>query len=450
MNANTRIRAARSLAAKNYPYLSACLWRLRIIECATCPTMGVDYYARLYYNKEWIKTKTAYELSIVLVHEVWHILRDHHMRARQEAVISDAEFVVWNHATDAEINDSLPKIKGILTPETMGLEPGKLAEQYYAELLKRLGGRRSGEKGSQTGGSGSGDGLPHVQCGSEIAGDTGRTGGGSGQRPPSPSGACSDPGQSGLGSSQGDTPLSGLPPTLTGGSCADGRARAWEEPGKKEDEISEGERKLIQRSVAEGIKSIGTQANNALREWADATLAERPIPWQQILSGAVRRAVAYASGQGDFSWQRPSRRSAGRPYLTPAIRRPVPEVAVVIDTSGSMSKSDLDEARRETEEILQATGASIRIISCDVESHDHGKKNNVRHLQLEGGGGTDMGNGLEMAQRLNPRPSIIVTITDGGTPWPKKAPAAKHITVLVGEFCSEEGAPWGQTVRTHQ
>ena len=38
-------------------------------------------------------------------------------------------------------------------------------------------------------------------------------------------------------------------------------------------------------------------------------------------------------------------------------------------------------------------------------------------IRLEGGGGTDMGAGLDAAAALRPRPDLIIVLTDGFTPW---------------------------------
>jgi len=57
----------------------------------------------------------------------------------------------------------------------------------------------------------------------------------------------------------------------------------------------------------------------------------------------------------------------------------------------------------------------------------------ARQINLVGGGGTDMGAGLVAAAKLRPRPSVIVILTDGMTPWPLEAPKGMQVVVgLIG------------------
>ena len=62
-------------------------------------------------------------------------------------------------------------------------------------------------------------------------------------------------------------------------------------------------------------------------------------------------------------------------------------------------------------------------------------------VELLGGGGTDMGEGITQALALRPRPSIIVVLTDGFTPWPAEAP--RGAKVVVGVIEGRRGiGPW--------
>jgi predicted metal-dependent peptidase len=58
----------------------------------------------------------------------------------------------------------------------------------------------------------------------------------------------------------------------------------------------------------------------------------------------------------------------------------------------------------------------------------------VKAINLKGGGGTEMAEGIRVAMQQRPRPDIVVTITDGITAWPADGPAARHITVLTNDL----------------
>jgi len=68
---------------------------------------------------------------------------------------------------------------------------------------------------------------------------------------------------------------------------------------------------------------------------------------------------------------------------------------------------------------------------------------------LAGGGGTDMGAGIAAAAALRPRPSVVIVLTDGWTPWPPAPP--RGIRVVVGLLATSgapapAGPPWARSV----
>ena len=88
------------------------------------------------------------------------------------------------------------------------------------------------------------------------------------------------------------------------------------------------------------------------------------------------------------------------------------------------------------------TGAIIRtqegndgvfVYTCDAAVHSAKEVFHVQQITIIGGGGTDLTPGIEAASRRHPRPDVIVVITDGDTPWPKRGPRGiRVIVVLVG------------------
>ena len=51
---------------------------------------------------------------------------------------------------------------------------------------------------------------------------------------------------------------------------------------------------------------------------------------------------------------------------------------------------------------------------------------------VAGRGGTDMGAGVAFAATLRPRPTVIVVVTDGYTPWPDVKPRVPVVVCIVG------------------
>lgn len=190
-----------------------------------------------------------------------------------------------------------------------------------------------------------------------------------------------------------------------------------------------------------------------LQRWADDLLAPK-VDWRKALAAEIRTGVASVAGCVDYSYMRPSRRAsvAGNVVL-PALRKPLPTVAVVIDTSGSMSEELLCEVVAEVEGILSAVGLGrdrIQVVSCDAQVHNVQRISSARQIELFGGGGTNMGAGIDAALELRPRPSIVVVLTDGYTPWPSAAP--KGARVVVGLVGHGNWAPpsWAKVVRIEE
>jgi predicted metal-dependent peptidase len=113
----------------------------------------------------------------------------------------------------------------------------------------------------------------------------------------------------------------------------------------------------------------------------------------------------------------------------------------VCDTSGSMSGELLGRVLTEVEALLQRVGlrgTNVRVLSCDAQVHAVKRVSRASQIELLGGGGTDMGEGIAQALSLKPRPSVIVVLTDGFTPWPAGAP--RGAKVIVGLLEGRPGA----------
>jgi predicted metal-dependent peptidase len=397
------LAAARLWAAAHYPYLASGIFGARVVPAAGIGTVAVDPGWRLWADPDLTAGWTPAELGSVLVHHVCHLLREHGSRAGLAGVRPE-ESRTWIRSADAEINDDLVpaglQLPGNpVLPRHLGCPPGQLAEQYFAAGRKH---RPEADPRDSPGGG---------------------------------------PGQAGPGPENSN---------LDCGSGADGLGRPWQadEPGV----LPPWQARLLQRLVAQQCVSANKQAGNVpagLLRWAQDVLQPK-VDWRRALAAELRKAVADTAGAVDYTYRRPSRRAAAvGNVVLPALRRPVPEVAVVCDTSGSMSDDLLSASLAEVQGLLSALGLarSLRVLACDTAAGPAQRISSARQVELVGGGGTDMGTGIAAAARLRPRPAVIVVLTDGYTPWPDDAPRGSRVVVgLLGDDAPDAPA-WARAIR---
>jgi predicted metal-dependent peptidase len=237
------------------------------------------------------------------------------------------------------------------------------------------------------------------------------------------------------------------------GSGADGCAR----PGDCRTGLDPKQAQLLRLGIAAEIqrqdgREPGSVAGGWLR-WAESVLPSR-IDWRRVLAAEVRSAVAAVAGKVDYTYKRPSRRAHASPKVVlPTLRRPIPDVAIVCDTSASMHDGLLARALAEVEAVLTRGGlrqAQVRVLAVDTAVHTVRRVSRATQVRLAGGGGTDMGAGIRAAAALRPRPSVVIVLTDGFTPWPEQPPPA--IRVVVGLLTEGPRPPgwmppdWARTV----
>ncbi|OKI06223.1 hypothetical protein A6A06_37620 [Streptomyces sp. CB02923] len=385
-----KLLAARLHAVKVRPYLADALFALHVVDDPSVPTMAVDAHWRCYVSPGFVAQTPVEELAGIWVHEVSHLLRDHHGRGERYAreheergpgerdgrgTSPEDRADRWgrlrrNIAADFEINDDiygdgLPHPAGAVLPSLLQLPDGLLMEEYLRTASM----------------SGLTADLAWLDC----------------------------------------------------GSGADGQARPWELGPDGAHGLSRQQRDAVRFRVAEGIKGRPGNASQGWRRWADEAF-HPPQPWRQLLGAAVRSAASAPGVGEDHSYRRPSRRSAGLPgVLLPSLRRTPPRVCVVIDTSGSVSDAELGSALLEVAAISRAVGRQrdlVSVISCDAAAGVAVPLCHAENIELIGGGGTDLRSGFARALRSRPRPNVIVALTDGQTPWPSAPPPCRTVVGL--------------------
>jgi hypothetical protein len=136
-----------------------------------------------------------------------------------------------------------------------------------------------------------------------------------------------------------------------------------------------------------------------------------------------------------------------------------PAVAVLIDTSGSVSDAELGTALGEVAGITRASGVGanrVTVYSCGAAVRTAQRVCAAEQLTLVGGGGTDLRVGLRRALAATPRPDVVVALTDGFAPWPEAEPGVRVVAGLLGPapHLDDEGRwqpgrppPWAAVVR---
>jgi predicted metal-dependent peptidase len=390
-----KVAAARVFAASRYPYLASALFAAQVHAAPDSGTIAVDQGWQLHADPNVLDAMAVADVGRLLVHLVSHLLRDHATRAeRAGADGADGDPHAWNRASDAEVNDDLAP-NGMVPPCAADMPAGLGAKEgRLAEQYYELA--RSGPR--------------QWDC----------------------------------------------------GSGCDGIGRPWDDNGAP-GQIGDRDGEFLRLGVAGEMQRSealepGTVPAGWVR-WAERVLPSR-VDWRRVLAAEVQAGVVRAAGMVDYSYRRPSRRSESTPsVIMPTLVRPIPNVAIVCDTSGSMTGDLLGRVLAEVEGLLQRVGlrgTNVRVLTCDAQVHSVKRVSRASQIELLGGGGTDMGEGITQALALRPRPSIVVVLTDGFTPWPTEAP--RRAKVIVGLMEGHAGVaqwmhrlpappPWAKVVR---
>ncbi|NJC28300.1 vWA domain-containing protein [Neolewinella antarctica] len=369
--ASDRIRFARAYAAQRLPWFGPALFRCRIIVTERTEVASIDLSYNVYWNPAAVaeiwasnpeEIDALKEIGFLWIHEISHRLRQHAERRESLLTKRPVDPRTWNIAADFEINDNpwpgltMPAVYPGMLPGKFGFANGRLAEEYLTMV----------------------EGAEH------------------------------------------DFAL--LPDE---GSGVHGEAREWE-TGDVQD-ISDLDTELIRRKVADEMKKAGPSAIPASwRSWSESVLTSK-TNWRRSLSH--RMSVAIHQGIGsriDYSFARPSRRQAVyHPILAPSLRGDrTARIAIVVDTSGSIGSASLKRSLAEVAGVVRTFRYPVTIIPCDNRTFEPVRvvaaEEAYRIQSLPGGGLTDMRAGIAEAQKLRPKPDVILVLTDGFTPYPKE------------------------------
>ncbi len=466
-----KMAVARAAAIHKAPYFASVIYGFVFTPLEGIGTMLCTPRLILGYDPAWAAAAPVEVLAADIAHEVHHYIRKHFERA-----VSIDDPALFNIAGDLAINPQLiaegwKLAAEAIFPKNFGLPDGLTTEEYYQLLRQQKqkggGGKDEEEKPGQGGAQGQGQGEPNSSQAPPQNPGSGKPSPGQEQGQQPNQGQGQQPG-SGKQSDQG-------PPGSGGGQQGQGKGVCQGHCGglggtsehksleKQLDGTADlgrttAEIKTIEVRLANDIKKHIEQHGRGsvpagLQDWASAIEEESHIRWQDELAHVLRDTTGRVQAGGDdFSLRRPSRRSLLRGFLRPGMIENLPEVAIIRDTSGSMGQKQLTDACKESYAIMQALGIDeVWFADADTQIATPWKRVGpqffVELKEAHGRGGTDFRSGIETARRLNPRPDLIVYVTDGdGTTTKMPPPDVAVVWAIVPSYYNKAPAKWGHCV----
>jgi len=402
----TKLAAARARLILDKPFLGALVLRLPVVEAdpSWCKTTATDARG-FYYNRDYIAALSLEQVQFVLAHEALHCALSHFVR-RQHRVKRR-----WDLACDYAVNPLLVNDGLAPPPGTLVLEcyDDMTAEEIYP-CIQENDEQEPLDQHLYDEGDSRGDGET---SGSEPHADNGR----------------------------GRTPDASDPDDRSIAPNAS-RAGAATPPA-----LSEAERETLSVQWRQRLAGAAQQAMQAGKLTASMArivdhLLQPQLPWRMLLARYMS-----ASARDDYSFMRPSRREGTA--ILPSLRSSQVELAIMLDTSGSISDAEMREFLAEVDALKGQLRARITLHACDDKLSGEGpwRYEPWEELTLpetfSGGGGTSFIPPFEWLEQQDRQPDLLLYFTDADGKFPQNAPVFPVIWLVKGKI----GVPWGERIQ---
>lgn len=354
--------------------------------------------ARIYFNEKFVEEMSRAEFTGVLLHEVLHVALMHVPRMNQYNPLK------WNYATDYVINLMVTELgnqlggngedkKIALPPNVLYDEKwaGYSSEQVYAELP---------------------DPEEQEGCGGEGEGE----------------GCASNGNPSGGQTQQGRNPLEG---DMHKGELTP------EEMQKAKDHWQ-----AVTAAAATSARMRGELPGGVLRELDE--LLYPKVDWRQVVMEFVQQFPI------DYDWFRRDRRRLADTFIIPEMTGERIQLAVAVDTSGSIGEEELRAMLSETYGLMSSFGrVELIVMSCDaqVQTVEHiTSAEDLANVKLAGGGGTRFEPVFEYLEENYPDTQALIYFTDGYGSYPSDDYRWKTLWVVFGNY-NTDSIPFGSVVR---
>jgi predicted metal-dependent peptidase len=211
----------------------------------------------------------------------------------------------------------------------------------------------------------------------------------------------------------------------------------YKEMTESEAKELEAEIKVDIAQAAQAAKARGKLPGKLAEVVAD--IINVKTPWFDILE----RYMVGLTKQ-DYTWTRPNRRFIGDGMYLPStgVVPSMGELVVQKDISGSVNPHEDAHFNGHIKRMIESCKPSrVHVLYTDtgVQKHDIFECGEEVTFQFKSGGGTDMRAGFDYINDIGLTPDVVVTLTDGYTPFPESTdcPAvwciSSGITAATGE-----------------
>jgi len=401
-----KLTSARTWLIIDKPFLGALVLRLPMVEAdpAWCRTTATDARS-FYYNRVFIDALTFEQTKFMLAHEALHCALSHFNR-RQHRVKQR-----WDLACDYAINP-------LLVDEGLAPPPGTLILDSFRDMTAE-------------------EIYPYIQDNNDeepldqhLYDDERQD---RGEPPPPHDAGDSDQLLNEDSGQSGDAPQANTDDDHGGASPPPSPT-----PQERESLAVQWQQRLA--GAAQQAMQAG-KLSGSLARLVDHLLQPQ-LPWRMLLA---RYLTMHA--QTDYSFSRPSRREGT--HILPSLRSHHIDIAVVLDTSGSIGDEEMREFLSEIDAIKGQLNARIMLHACDAELSDEGPWvfepwEEIRLPRyFEGGGGTSFIPALDWAEQLERPPEVLLYFTDADGEFPKFEPPFPVIWLVKGKH----SVPFGQRIQ---
>jgi predicted metal-dependent peptidase len=189
--------------------------------------------------------------------------------------------------------------------------------------------------------------------------------------------------------------------------------------GKGRPRLSEEEKKAIRDEIKEAMlaaaQAVGAGNLPAGVKRMITEMTEPKITWRELLQQQIESTV-----KSDFTWLRPSRRGWHCDAILPGMKpQETIDVAIAIDTSGSISQEMLREFLSEIKGIMDAySDFKIMLWTFDTQVYNMQEftadnSSDLLTYEPQGGGGTDFDVNWTFMREQDIQPKKFIMFTDG-------------------------------------